>query len=140
MTLRQRDPRVRDKAHLGKVARLPCLACLIRRGAVVRPVEVCHIKIGYPEAGWRAFGHAEKAHDWRTIGMCRNCHREGANAQHQNRGGDERWFWAQLAIYPPDLCAALVDAFAAGATGESVLLRFADKARAEIADRDLIIV
>lgn len=133
MSLRQRDPRIRDKAHLGKVARLPCLACLIRRGARVGPVHVAHIRSQYPEEGWREVGKAEKPHDWRTAPLCVRCHLDGPDAQHRT---NEREWWAQLSVYPPALCAALVEAFAVGGNGLSVILRFADKARAEIAQRD----
>lgn len=126
---RQRDPRVRNREHLGKVARLPCIAHLVR-GSMVRPVEVAHIKIGYPEAGWRAFGHSEKAHDWRTAPLCSSCHRTGPGAQHSNAGGDEREWWERLGIYPPAFCEALVAAFAAGADGVAVCRSFAAKARA----------
>lgn len=126
---RQREPRVRDRAHLGKVARLPCVACLVR-GSVVRPVEVAHVKIGYPEEGWRAFGHSEKAHDWRTAPLCSSCHRTGPGGQHQNAGGDERSWWEQLGIFPPAFCEALVGAFSRGEDGLKVCRAFAVDARA----------
>lgn len=121
--LRQREPRVRDKAHLGRVARLCCLPCLVRRGAVVRPVEVCHIRMGVPGVpGWRDVGGAEKPSDHRTYPACSACHRTARDAQHNM---NEREFWEQLGIWPPALCAALVKAFGAGSDGMEVLRHFA---------------
>ncbi len=118
--VRQREPRVRDKGHLGFVAALPCVACA-RHGRGTWPVEVAHIKIGIPETGWRAFGHAERAHDWRTAPLCSVHHRTGQDAQHQNRRGDERDWWVALGIYPPDFCDALVAARAEGQDGRQVI-------------------
>lgn len=127
--IRQREPRVRDKRHLGRVAKLSCLPCLIRRGVRVWPVQVCHIRVGYPEAGdgWREFGGAEKPHDWRTYPACPSCHLDGPGAQHRT---NERTWWENLGVHPPELCAALVEAFSCGQSGEKVLQRFAQKARA----------
>jgi hypothetical protein len=118
--VRQRDPRVRDKAYLGFIAGLPCVdhAC---RGQLRKPVEVCHIKVGFPLAGWRAFGHAEKAHDRRTVPLCSECHRTGPRAQHANLGGDERTFWERLGVYPPAFCAALVEAYEEKTDGAYVI-------------------
>lgn len=134
MTLRQREPRVRDPKHMAKISRLPCLACLIKRGAKRYGVHVAHVRASYIEAeGWREVGKAEKPSDTRTIPLCPGHHMDYPDAQH--RSNEKQWY-ADLGVYPPNLCAALVEAFAAGATGESVLMRFADKARAEIAQRD----
>lgn len=126
--VRQREPRVRDKAYLGFVAKLPCIACAVR-GVRTWPVEVAHIKCGVPEAGWRAFGASEKSHDARTAPLCRTCHREGPNAQHANRGGSERDWWNSLGIFPPDFCDALRQAYDAGEDGRSVVAEFARSAR-----------
>lgn len=126
--LRQREPRVRDKAHMGKIARLPCVACLARRGQVVRGVHVAHIRCGYPEApGWRSVGAGEKPSDTRTAPLCPSCHLYGADGQHP--AGDERTWWERLGIYPPAFCAALVEAFNLGTTGLEVVHKFAAEAR-----------
>lgn len=110
--LRQREPRVRDKAHMGKVARLPCIACLARRGAMVRPVHVAHVRCGFlGEPGWRAVGAGERPSDVRTAPLCPRCH---LIEQH---GQNERRFWAGLGIYPPSFCAGLVIDFAHGEDG-----------------------
>lgn len=118
--VRQREPRVRDKAYLGFVAGLPCVACACRGGSR-KPVEVCHVKVGFPEAGWRAFGHAEKSHDRRAVPLDHHCHRTGPAAQHANLGGDERTFWERLGVYPPTFCAALGEAYDAGTDGAYVV-------------------
>jgi hypothetical protein len=124
--IRQREPRVRDKVHLGKVAKLPCIACLVR-GVRTWPVHVAHIRCGFPdEEGWRPVGAGEKPSDFRTLPLCPACHLYGRGAQH---GMSERLFWERLGIHPPALCAALVAAFACGEPGDKVLLRFASLAR-----------
>lgn len=116
---RQRDPRIRDREHLGKVARLPCVACWVRGGMVVKPVHVAHIRCGYPEAeGWRPVGMAEKPHDWRSAPLCVRCHLDGAQAQHR---ANERLWWESLGVYPPAFCQALRDAFAAGESGDKII-------------------
>lgn len=134
--VRQREPRTRNKAFLGFVSGLSCVACACR-GSMRRPVEVAHVKISYPEAGWRAFGHSERAHDWRTVPLCSYDHRTGPNAQHQNRGGDERAWWERLGIYPPTFCAALVAAFEAGESGDKVVRQAAQGAFCYCPDEDL---
>lgn len=114
--VRQREPRVRDKPYLGWIARLPCIACAViaRR---TWPVEVAHIKCGFPEAGWRAFGSSEKSHDRFTAGICDFHHRLGPDAQHQNRGGSERDWWQRRNVYPPTFCGALREAYERGEDG-----------------------
>lgn len=118
--VRQREPRIRDKAYLGFVAKIGCVACLCR-GVRTWPVEVCHVKVGFPAAGWRAFGHAERSHDNRCVPLCAEDHRTGPRAQHANPGGDERTYWRNLGIYPPDFCAALYGAYEAGLPGGPVI-------------------
>lgn len=49
--LRQREPRVRDKAYLGWLKRRPCVICA-REGVTTFGVDAAHCKIGFPEAGW----------------------------------------------------------------------------------------
>ncbi len=119
---------MRDKAYLGWVAKLPCISCAVR-GVRRYEVHVAHCKIGYPEAGWRAFGHSEKSHDARVTPLCPSCHQTGPNAQHRNVGGDERAWWEALNIYPPDFCAALVTAYERKESGDRVVENFARVAR-----------
>lgn len=119
--LRQREPRVRDKAYLGWLHDgLACVSCSVH-GRYGRAEHAAHIKVGFPEAGWRAFGHAEKSHDSRAAPLCASCHQHGSDAQHKNRGGDERSWWERLGVYPPDFCEALYAAFQNGEDGNAVI-------------------
>lgn len=117
-----RDPRQRDPDYMGWVAKLPCVGCLARGRGYQRPVQVAHIRSAYEEEGWRHVGKAEKPHDWRTAPLCVRCHLDGPEAQH--RGNEAEW-WASLGIYPPDLCKALREAYAAGRDGVAVVASFA---------------
>ncbi|WP_244670554.1 YqaJ viral recombinase family protein [Rhodoplanes elegans] len=74
--------RRRDKAHLGFVARRPCLVC----GR--RPSDPHHLRFAQP----RALGR--KVSDEYTVPLCRTHHR----ALH--RSGDERRWWSAVAIEP----------------------------------------
>lgn len=117
---RQREPRVRDKQYLGWIKTLPCIACACQ-GRTTYGVEAAHCKSGFPEAGWRAFGHAEKSHDARATGICEHHHRTGPRAQHANLGGNEAFWWHALGVYPPTFCNALREAYEAGAEGSYVV-------------------
>lgn len=120
-SLRQREPRVRDKEHLARVAKLFCLPCYMR-GVKTWPVQVAHIRMSLPEAGWREFGKSEKPHDWRTFPACPRCHLDGPDAQH--RSNEAAW-WRRLDVYPPAFCAALQEAFGKRDPGMAVLRRAA---------------
>ena len=129
MSLRQREPRVRDKEHLGRVAKLPCIACLVR-GFRKHGVHVAHVRASYPEPDWRPVGAGEKPSDHRTLPLCPDHHLNGPEAQHRNPfPGGERGWWAHFGIYPPEVCHALVEAFACGQPGDKVLQRFAEVGR-----------
>ena len=101
----QRQPRITDKPYLAFIRRQPCKKC-----GTTRRVEAAHVRAGYPEAGWRPTGMAEKPDDRRTLPLCRDCHRDGPGAQHRM---NERQFWAELGVYPPEACAALVKQYEA---------------------------
>lgn len=119
---------------MGKIAKLPCLACLVRRGIRVWPVHVAHVRCGYPEEpGWRSVGAGEKPSDVRTLPLCPSCHLYGKDGQHP--AGDERGWYEALGVFPPALCAALAEAFSCGRSGEKVLFSFANAARATCAKR-----
>ena len=116
--VRQREPRVRDKAYLGWVARLPCIACACR-GRTREGVHVAHIRMGVPGvAGWREVGKSEKPSDHRTAPLCPSCHLDGPDAQHRM---SERAFWERLNIWPPAFCAALQKACISGEDGRQVI-------------------
>lgn len=116
-TVRQREPRVRDKAHLGRVAALPCLACAMG-GWLRRGVHVAHVRAQYPEPGWREVGKSEKPSDFRTVPLCPAHHMDGPDAQHRH---NERSWYETLGVYPPAFCAALVLAFEHGESGDNVV-------------------
>jgi hypothetical protein len=103
---RQRQPREHDKAYLAFVRRQPCMICGTTRG-----VEAAHVRSGYPEAGWRPSGMQEKPSDHRTLPLCRDHHREGPKAQHAT---NERRWWSEHEIYPPEACARLRQQYEAG--------------------------
>lgn len=116
--VRQREPRIHDRAYLGWIAALPCVACACR-GRRKLGVHVAHIRAGYPDSpGWREFGKAEKPHDTHTAPLCPSCHLDGPQAQHR---GNERAFWAALRIYPPAFCEAMWRAYQAGEPGDKVV-------------------
>lgn len=87
MTLRQRQPRERDKKHLEFVSRLPCI--ITGRG----PVQVCHIRYGDIEHGKRQTGMGEKPDDRWVLPMIPEMHA----LQHS---GSEQQFWKSRGIDP----------------------------------------
>lgn len=98
--------RVRDNAYLAYLRRQPCEAC-----GTTHRIEAAHIRSGYPDAGWPPTGMQVKPSDFRALSLCALCHREGPTAQHR---GNERAFWAQFDIYPPERCAQVRADFLAG--------------------------
>ena len=94
----QRDPRQIDKAHKGRIAQLPCTACLSM------PVEVAHVRYSFPAGGKRATGKAEKPSDKWCIPLCPWCHRLAPDAQHNS---NEREWWEKRHINPLDICERL---------------------------------
>jgi hypothetical protein len=81
--------RYRDKAHLAFVARRPCLIC----GR--KPCDPHHLRFAQP----RALGR--KVSDEFTVPLCRTHHR----ALH--RSGNERAWWASVAIEPMAIAGTL---------------------------------
>jgi len=59
------------KAHMARVAQLPCVICH------QRPVQVHHVI--HDRYSFR------KASDFETIPLCRICHMDGPNAIHRNK-------------------------------------------------------
>lgn len=126
---RQREPRVRDKAYLGWIAALPCVACAVNGRGFREGVHVAHIRMGVPGiTGWREVGKAEKPSDSRVAPLCIAHHLEGPDAQHRM---SERGFWDRLGIWPPAFCRALRQAYEAGGNGRDVIGLAASGAYAE---------
>ena len=93
----QRQPRLKDPAYLAFIRRSPCCVC-----GKPGPSQAAHVRSGYPEAGWRPTGMAEKPDDRRTLPLCALHHLDGPSAQHRS---NEREWWASQGIYPPGLAA-----------------------------------
>ena len=100
MTLRQREPRHRDDAHLAFVRDQPC----VFRGCPRRS-EAAHLRIKCEARGKRETGMQEKPGDQWTTPLCAYHHREGIDSQHKI--GDERLFWELRGIDPFALALTL---------------------------------
>lgn len=107
----ERDPRQRDRAYLGWVAKLPCVACMVL-GRVKWGVHVAHLRAGSLEHSKRQTGKAEKPSDRWTLPLCPPHHvgdrRVTAVSQHDM---DELEFWAAFGIDPFQLCIDLYAAY-----------------------------
>lgn len=106
MTLRQRDPVVKDEAHLRKVRQLPCVCCLLT-GRVNRPSEAAHVRYASAEHGKRQTGMGEKSSDQWVVPLCGAHHRHSDSAQHSM---GERRFWRIWSFDPLALCVDLYTA------------------------------
>lgn len=88
MTLRQREPRVRDLKRLEWLRTQPCVIC----GAI--NTEAAHIRIGSIGHGKRDTGMSEKPSDKWSVSLCNAHHRE------QHAQGDELKWWASKGMDP----------------------------------------
>jgi hypothetical protein len=79
--LRQRDPRVEDKAFLAYVRRQRCCVC-----GAPPPVQAAHIRMASPANNKRQTGKGERPSDKWCTPLCRECH----EVQHKM---SEAWFW-----------------------------------------------
>lgn len=110
---RARDPRRRDEPFLRFVRLCPCLICTIEGNRQATRTEAAHVRRAYPgERGWRDVGAGETPHDFRALPQCVEHHREGEDAQHNHDNHD--WY-AERGVYPPEVCAELMQAHLAGA-------------------------
>lgn len=124
-----RDPRERDRRYLGWVARLPCVACMVR-GKINREVQVAHLRAGSEAHGKRPTGGAEKPSDRWTLPLCQPHHtgdRRKVDLTQHNM--NELEFWEALGIDPFGLCLALRSAYEAGTPGIAVISAAAGAAR-----------
>jgi hypothetical protein len=87
MTLRQKEPRVRNEAHLRFIRSLPCCIC----GGI--DTEAAHIRTASLEHGKRETGGSERPSDIWCLPLCNNHHRE----QHSM---NEISFWSSHGIDP----------------------------------------
>lgn len=125
----EQRPREHDSPYMGWIAALPCLACLIKTGQFVRPVQVAHLRAGSREHNKRPTGMAEKPNDRWTTPLCFRCHNGGSHSQHHR--GDEVDWWSDLGIKVFDLCLELNAAYDAGKSGLTIIVRAAGAARRE---------
>lgn len=127
-----RDPRERDRVYLGWVARLPCVACLVR-GTMTREVQVAHLRAGSEAHGKRPTGGAEKPSDRWTLPLCQPHHtgdrRKVDLIQHDM---NELEFWAAHGIDPFGLCVELRAAYEAGRAGIPIIARHAAAGRQKL--------
>jgi len=89
MTLRQREPRVRDEKWLNHIRSLPCCVC-----GDDTATEAAHIRTAALGYGKAHTGMAEKPSDKWALPLCGKCHRE------QHAYGDELRWWASKNIDP----------------------------------------
>ena len=89
MTLRQKEPRVKDAKHLDFIRSLPCAVCKDNTST-----EAAHIRTAALGYGKNHTGMAEKPSDKWAVPLCGRCHRE------QHAFGDELKWWASKGIDP----------------------------------------
>lgn len=133
MSIRQREPRERDPEYLGFIAKLPCIACMVRGGKAQHGVHVAHLRMGSQEYEKPSTGMQEKPHDRWTTPLCPDHHVNGNRSQHRVGEFD---FWDGHEIDAFQLCRDLNAAFTAGQTGEAVIARHAAQAARRLYGRD----
>ena len=89
MTLRQRQPRIKDARRLAFIRSLPC--CVCGDNTSTEPAHIRAAGLGYGKAHT---GMAQKPDDKWTVPLCGRCHRE------QHAFGDELKWWASKNIDP----------------------------------------
>jgi hypothetical protein len=105
MTLRQREPRVKDRKYLGYVAKMPSVV------SGREPVHVAHVRYGDIERGKRHTGMGEKPSDKWTIPLTPDEHMHGARSQHAN---NEKDWWESHGIDPIAVCIELYAVYQSG--------------------------
>ena len=109
MKLRQRQPRVKDKAHVEWIRSLPCLIT----GRHFQ-IEVAHIRYSDGVLGKRETGKGERPDDRWTVPLAGDQHR----AQHAT--GEREW-WRRQGIDPLPVCLALYEVSGDDEAGEEIL-------------------
>lgn len=103
--LRQRTPRVVDKAFLAFVRDHRCLRC-----GTLPPVQAAHLRAASQAHGKRETGKGEKPSDQWAVPLCADCHLDAPDALH--KVGEERFFRA-LNVDPFAYARMLYSAFLA---------------------------
>lgn len=89
MTLRQRQPRVRNEKHLQYIRSLPCCVCGDNTST-----EAAHLRVGSINHDKPNTGMGEKPDDKWALPLCGRHHRE------QHAFGNELAWWASKGINP----------------------------------------
>lgn len=98
-SLRQRNPRQKDSAHLAFVRAQPCCVCRSNQH-----IEAAHIRMACPLRGKEPTGMQEKPDDKWTTPLCAYHHRTGITAQHKM--GEED-FWIMVGRDPFGIALSL---------------------------------
>jgi hypothetical protein len=101
--LRQRQPRIENKAFLAFVREQPCCACGSRQN-----VQAAHVRMASPAHGKRETGKGERPSDRFCVPLCAGCHMDDPGAQHKV---GERHFWRSNDVDPFAVAAALYAEF-----------------------------
>lgn len=102
-SLRQRQPREKNRAFLAFLRQQRCCAC-----SAPPPVEAAHIRAPCPERSKRETGTGEKSSDRWAVPLCSDCHRNGMYALHRVSEG---WFFDNAGIDPFQVAADLYAEF-----------------------------
>ena len=101
--------RQKDGKHMDFIRGLPCAVCLDNTST-----EAAHIRYSEPRVGRVNPGMQQKPHDWFTVPLCGECHRE----QH---GGNEKAFWNGKPVNPDMLALALYAISGDHEAGEQII-------------------
>jgi hypothetical protein len=97
--LRQREPRVEERAFLAFLRGQRCCAC-----SAPPRVEAAHLRGACPARGKRETGAGEKPSDRWAVPLCADCHRNGTYALHRV---SEAWFFDNAGVDPFAAAVAL---------------------------------
>ncbi len=89
MTVRQRQPRMKDEKHLKFVRQLPCVVC----GNDIE-TEAAHVRAADPSIGKLNSGIGAKPDDCFVLPLCGEHHRS------QHKYGDEIEWWQIMRVDP----------------------------------------
>lgn len=90
----ERTPRVKVDSHRQFVKSLPCICCLIERGAEIQADDPMHLRDGSRLHGKEPAGAGQTSDDRWVLPGCRPHHNVEGHL------GNEQAFWAQFGIDP----------------------------------------
>lgn len=88
----KRTPRVKNDRHRQFIKTLPCICCLVERGAEIQADDPMHLRDGSALHGKEPAGAGQTSDDRWTLPGCR--------PHHNAEGGNEQAFWARFGIDP----------------------------------------